>query len=236
MHARYQESYARNAFAVMIEEALGAILAPARRRELVGEALDAAELDAIPDEPSALRVFLEGALFSALTRHLEVRDALELVSQIRATLEIALASVPEERPRSDVRARITMPLVPRTTVVVTNASLVVFLLGDMLGDAAVDVVPVSSHAELRQRLQRMSGTPLLVVIDRKHAAVDVTACALLREELDPRSTVVWWGASAAERTMAAAFLAGGPRVIPCESGVGLADLGELCRQLIDEPS
>lgn len=220
-----------SAFAVLIDEALGAVLAPVLRREVICEALEAAELDVIPSEATGLRVFVEGALFSTLTRHLEVRDALELIAQIRATLELALGAAPEEPPRSDIRARLTMPAPPSTTLVVTNASLVVFLLADMLGDG-VDVVPVSRHAELRERLRHTGGAPQLVVIDRKHAAVDVSVCALLREELDGRSCVVWWGASAAERTMASAFLTGGPRLIPCEPTVGLADLGELCRTLL----
>ena len=219
-------------FAVLIDEALGAVLAPARRREVLAEALDAAEMDAVPSEGRALRLFVEGALFSTLTRHLEVRDALELIAQIRATLELALDSAPDdEPPRSDVRARITLPAPPTTTLVVTSASLVVFLLGDMLGDA-VDVVAVSRHAELRDRLRRLSGTPVLVVIDRKHAAVDVSVCELLREELEPSSTVVWWGASSGERAMATAFLSGGPRLLACEPSVGLADLGEVCRTLL----
>jgi hypothetical protein len=217
---------------VLIDEALGAVLAPALRREVLLDALFGAELDVVPSEARELRLFVEGALFSSLTQRLEVRDALELIAQIRATLELALGARPDEPPRSDVRARITIPAPPCTTLVVTNASLVVFLLGDMLGDA-IDVVAVSRQAELRDRLRRMTGTPLLVVIDRKHAAVDVSVCAMLREELDERSAVVWWGASSGERTMATAFLAGGPRLVACEPSVGLADLGELCRTLLD---
>ena len=216
---------------MLIDEALGAVLAPALRREVVFEALDAAEIDVVPNEANDLRLFVEGALFSTLTRHLEVRDALELIAQIRATLELALGSAPDEPPRSDVRARITLPAPPTTTLVVTSASLVVFLLADMLGDT-VDVVAVSRHAELRDRLRRTGGAPLLVVIDRKHAGVDVSVCELLREELDASSSVVWWGASTAERTMATAFLSGGPRLVACEPSVGLADLGELCRTLL----
>lgn len=235
MRATIYDSPSRNPFAVLIDEALGAVLAPSTRRDVVGEALETADLDAIPDQPADLRMFVEGALFSILARHLEVRDALELVSQLRATLELALATVPDEPPRSDVRPRITLPAPPTSALVVTSASLVVFLLGDMLGEA-VDVIPITREAELRERLHRMKNIPVLAVIDRKHPAVDVAICALLREELDPRSTIVWWGASTAERTMATAFLAGGPRMIACETEVGLADLGELCRQLLDDPS
>jgi hypothetical protein len=219
-------------YAVLIDEALGAVLAPARRREVLADALDAAEIDVVPSEGPALRLFVEGALFSTLTRHLEVRDALELIAQIRATLELALGTAPDDPPRSDVRARVTIPAPPSTTLVVTSASLVVFLLGDMLGDS-VDVVPVSRRTELRDRLRRTNGAPVLVVIDRKHAAVDVSVCELLRQELDSSSSVVWWGASSAERTMATAFLAGGPRLLACEPSVGLADLGEVCRTLLD---
>lgn len=236
MYALSTTSYASNPFALLVEEALAAILAPARRREILGEALESADVDDIPDQPMALRVFLEGALFTTLARHLEVSDALELVAQIRSTLELAMANAPDERPRSEVRERITLPAPPTTALVLTNASLVVFLLADALGDAPVEVVPVSNRSELEDRLRRMAGRSLLVVVDRKHACVDVSVCSELRDELDPFSTVVWWGARGAERTMASAMLAGGPRMIACEADLGLADLGELCRRLVDEPS
>lgn len=224
---------ATHPFAVMIDEALGAVLAPARRRQIIFEALDAAGLDAVPEEPAPLRAFLEGALFSALARHLEVSDAIELVAQLRAILELAL-SAGDDPPRSEIRERVTPPAAFGSALVVTNASLVVFLLGDMLGDRPIEVVPTSRFGALREELRRRTGMPLLVVVDRKHPAVDVSVCTLLRDELDARSIVLWWGAPSAEQLMVSGLLAGGPRVITCEPTFGLPDLGELCRRLLDE--
>ncbi len=219
--------------ALIVEEALAAVLAPDRRRAMLDEALMTAGLEDIPERPSGLRVFVEGALFSSLARHLDVSDALELVGQIRAALELALSATPDDRPTSDVRDRITLPAPPARTLVVTGASLVVFLMGDVLGEH-VEVVPVSSGGELRERLRRWAGSPLLVVVDRKHACVDTSVCDMLREHLDERSTVVWWGASGEERGAVTSALAGGPRAITCDQR--LADLGELCRRLVEDPS
>lgn len=210
-------------------------MAPAARRELLAEALATAELDAIPTRPAALRAFVEGALFSVLTRWLELRDSVELIAQLRATLELAFSAQPEEEAGSEVRPCVPLPSTPTAVWVVTSASLVVFLLGDILGDDA-DVVPITDESKLRERLERTKGRPIVLVVDRKHPAVDLSICTLLREELDPHSTVIWWGASPAERTMASAALAGGPRLIPCETEVGLADLAELCGRLLDGSS
>jgi hypothetical protein len=202
--------------------------------DILDESLRAAELTTIPERPTALRIFIEGALFATLTRHLEVADALEIVSQIRATLELALSATPDDRPTSAVRDRITLPAPPARVIVVTNASLVVFLLGDTLGDG-VDVVPVSNASDLCDRVRRFRGAPLLVVIDRKHPCVDASICEMLLRELDPRSTVVWWAAEPGEQELVAEQLCGGPMLVPAEHSLPLAELGDLCRRLT-EPS
>ncbi len=218
--------------ALIVEEALGAVLAPARRLEIVDEALSTAGLDAIPDQPSSLRVFVEGALFSVLARHLEVSDALELVAQIRAALELALNSTDEDRAVSDVRERITLPAPPNRTLVVTGASLVVFLLGDVIGEH-VEVLAVSNEDDLRDWLRRSAGSSMMVVVDRKHPCVEPSVCELLRAELSEQSTVVWWGAEPEEHVTVNGILAGGPRTITCDADLRLADLGELCRRLLE---
>lgn len=214
----------------IVEEVLGAVLAPTRLYEVLDEALRTAELPAVPEQPASVRVFVEGALFSALARQLDVANALEIVAQIRSALELALASMPDERPSSEVRERITLPAPPARTLVVSNASLVVFLLGDMLGDG-VDVVPVGSAADLADRLRRFGEAPLLVVVDRKHPCVDTSICGLLAESLDVHSTVVWWTDDVDEQARVSALLSGGPILVATDPDTRLADLGELCRRL-----
>ncbi|MCZ7686674.1 MAG: hypothetical protein M5U28_51165 [Sandaracinaceae bacterium] len=169
------------AFPLIVEEALGAVLAPSMLHRVLEEALRSAELTSIPDQRGALRVFLEGALFSALIQHVAVPDALEMVAQVRSALELALASAPDDRPTSDVREKITLPAPPARVIVVTSASLVVFLLADELGDD-IDVVPVSTEADLVDRLQRFAERPLLVVVDRRHPAVEASVAEELAGE------------------------------------------------------
>lgn len=233
--ATQSRSPAQHRLALIVEEALSAVLAPDRRDTVLHEALTAAGVEQVPERPSSLRVFVEGALFSVLARHLEVSDALELVAQIRSALELALSTAEDERPKSDVRDRITLPAPPARVLVVTGASLVVFLLGDVVGEN-VEVVPVTSAGEVRDRLRRWAGTPLLVVVDRKHACVDASICPVLREQLGDRSTVVWWGAPSDEQTVVTSMLLGGPRAITCDADMRLADLGQLCARLLEDPS
>ncbi len=215
---------------LIVEEALAAVFAPAKLYEVLDESLRTAELPNIPEAPMALRIFLEGALFTTLTGHVAVGDALEIVHQIRSSLELAMASLPDERPSSAVRERITLPAPPARVIVATNASLVVFLLGDMLGDA-VDVVPVANAGDLEDRVVRFGGSPLLVVVDRKHACVDASVLDILSHELDQRSTIVWWAAEPDEQALVTARLQNGPVVVPTDPDLRLADLGQLCRNL-----
>lgn len=219
--------------ALIVEEVLASVLSPERRGEVIGEALGMAAIPAIPDSPASLRVFVEGALFSTLARHLEVSDALELVGQIRSALELAMDTLEDQRPTSDIHTRMSLPVGPQRVLVVSQASLVVFLLQDVVGDA-VEVLPVSNTPDLRDRLRRMSGQALLVVIDRKHPCVGPGVCNLLRTELGPDSTVIWWGAHGAEREEVARRLRGGPQAIPCDFDLRLTDLGDLCQRLLEE--
>lgn len=218
------------AFPLIVEEALGAVLAPAILYEVLEEALRAAELTTIPDQPSSLRVFLEGPVFSTLTQYVSVPDALEVVAQVRSALELALASTPEERPSSEVRERITLPAPPARVVVVTSASLVVFLLADELGDD-IDVVPVATAGDLMDRARRFGDRPLLIVVDRRHPAVEASVCEDLARALHPKHTVVWWTDDPDEHEWASRQLEGGPTVVRFRRGMGLADLARLCRRL-----
>jgi hypothetical protein len=222
-------------FAAIIEEGLGMVLAPDRLWSVIDEALSQAGLDEIPERPSKLRVFVEGALFTTLARHLDASDALELVSQIRSSLELALAGTADERPFSDVHRRDTLPAPPSRVIVVTQASLVVFLLQDVLSDSA-DVVAINTVAELSDRLRRLHGQPVLVVVDRKHACTDLSVCELLRVELDSDSVVVWWGAPTSEQAEVSSLLRDGPRAIACQFDLRLSDLGDLCQRLLQSPA
>lgn len=217
-------------YAAIVEEALSVVLAPDRRSDVVFDALVIAGLTTLPERPTSMRIFVEGALFSSLAKHLGVETALEIVAQIRAALEIALG-VDDKPPRSDVRERIRIeePAGPRKALVVTQASLVVFLLQDMIGDE-IEVLPINSEAELKDRMPR-AGEAALVVIDRKHPCVDLDSCSVLRK-LSADSTVVWWGASPLEQETLHSLLSDGPRVVACDFDLRLADLGDLCRELL----
>lgn len=108
----------------------------------------------------------------------------------------------------------------------------IFLLQDMFGDA-VDVLPVNGEQELRDRLRRFGGHPLLVVIDRLHPCVGPGVARILRTDLSESSAVVWWGADAEEQLDVESTLAGGPRFTAAGSELSLADLGELCMSAVE---
>lgn len=226
-------SSARSAPALssIVEEVLSSTLAPVQRDRVLSAALVLGGLEAIPETPVSLRVFVEGALFSCLSTRLDSEEALELVAQIRASLALAFDTVPDERPNSHVRERLSVPAPPGRVVVMTQASLVVFLLQDVLGDA-IDVLPVSTPSELRDRLRRLAGQALLVIVDRKHSSVDESVAELLANELDRSSSVVWWGTSHREQEDVKVRLFGGPSLVPSDFNLSLADLGELCRSLL----
>ncbi len=217
----------------IVDEGLGAILAPERHTRIVDEALTLAGLEEMPGRPTALAAFVEGALFSSLSRHLEVSEALELVSQLRATMELAL-KLPEDRSSVDVRERITFMAQPARALVATQSSLVFFLLQDVLGERS-DVSAFVTPAELRHALRGSARQPLMVVVDRKHAGFDLCLSADLSMELDSRDVVVWWGADQREQAEIVRVLRGGPRVIACDGDLCLADLGALCFGLLDGP-
>ena len=212
-------------------EALGAVLAPKRRREVIEEALDAAGASMLPTSSADLRLFVDGPLFAALARHLEVSDALELVHQVRGSMALALSEV-EGAPISDIRnARRILSPAPQRVFVATAASLVVFLLQDVLGDT-VEVFPAGDLSVLEDRIRRSPAQRLLVIIDRKHPCVDRGVTSLLTRELGEDSTVIWWGAPGSESRLVGEDLRGGPRVIPCGFDTSLADLSDICRTLL----
>lgn len=212
---------------------------PVVLRKVLREACQAAGLASVPDEPVALRIFLEGALSTALTRRLGVPMALELGGQIRESLlhvfepEEPNVQVTGELPISEARERVRLsgPAAGHMALVVTQASLVVFLLQDQLNNA-VEVLPVSGEKELKDRLRRFGGRSLLVVIDRRHPCVGPSVARMLRRELEPTSSVVWWGADQAEMLEVEAALSGGPRFIRTSDECRLADLGSVCLSAI----
>ncbi len=210
---------------LVVEEVLGSVLSPARVGLVLREATAAAGLQEVPAQPAALRVFVEGALFAALTEHLDVADALEILQHIRGALAHAF---PPNELSSDIRMRQGAELSPRTVLVATAASLVVFLLQDMLGEE-VDILPVSSEGQLADRLRRATG-PLLLLVDRQHAALGDLRHHL--SSLPAGSAVIWWGGSTAEQRGVEGALGGHVELVPTPEDLRLADLGELCRRLV----
>lgn len=223
--------------ATIVEEVLSAILSPRRVKEVIDEALRLGEGATVPESPIQLRVFVEGPLFSSLSRHLGIGDALDVSAQVRATLALALredASHVAEADSSEVRERrVSNPASGAIRVLaVTQASVVVFLLQDMLGDA-VEVQSINSMAALEDRLRRIGAQPSLIVVDRRHPAVGPDACRILVGHTPRTATVIWWGAQGPEQLEVEERLDGGPRLIPTHRDMELADLGELCRGVIE---
>jgi len=222
----------------VVVEVLSAVFAPIRLRKIVREACESAGIAQMPEAPISLRVFVEGALFSTLVRHLGVSLALDLNEQIRASLaharevrrgeddevretqEVPTSDVHERRPAAEATSG-------RRVLVVTQASLVVFLLQDVFGDE-LEVLPVSGEKELGERLARFDGQPLLVVVDRRHPCVGPGVARRLRDHLSNISAVVWWGADVDEEREVEDRLAGGPRFITTGPDLQLADLGPVC--------
>jgi hypothetical protein len=213
----------------IVDEALQSVLSPERSDEIVSEALGAAALPTVPDEPGALRVFVEGPLFACLARHLEVSDALELTGQLRGALELAFGA-PPSRTRSDVRRRPTLPAEPSRVLVATRASHLVFRLHELL-EERVEVLPLDDEARLRERVERVARGAVLIV-DRERPGVPAELASLLAAALPPGVTVVWWRASDAERRAVAAELAGGPRFVGCAPERALGELAAVCRDAL----
>ena len=115
-------------------------------------------------------------------------------------------------------------------LVVTQASLVVFLLQDMLGES-VPIRVVSTEDELVERLARARG-PLTLVVDRKHPVVGPEAAPHLRA-LPAGSAVVWWGGSEYEQLRVLSALDEFVTLVSTAHELRLADLGELCRSLVE---
>ncbi|MCC6874597.1 MAG: hypothetical protein IT378_09860 [Sandaracinaceae bacterium] len=211
----------------VLHEVLGAVFAPSQRDTILHDALETAGLEDVPVLPTALRVFVEGALFTSLARWVGVDDAIELVRQTRGALEVALASTAS--PRSDIRPRPQF-VRPESVLVASHASLVVFLLQDVLG-SSVEVVGAASLASLRREIALRSGRPLLVIVDRRHPCVDVSAVEVF-ESLGEDSVVVWWSAMLAEQAKVRESLSSRVRLLVRDTDARLGDLGELCATLV----
>lgn len=217
---------------IVVEEGLRAVLSPTHAEIVLREALQLAGTRELPHRPMALRVFIEGALFSVLGEHLSIGDALEVLTQLRGALQHVAPEMREAPPTSDIRTRGTVPQHPHSVVVATEASLVVFLLQDMLGDD-VEILPVSSEAQLIDRIKR-SLHPILLVVDRKHACVGPEVLPALRA-LRPGSEVIWWGGPSHEQLRCESALGTDVALVPTFERMRLADLGELCGSLMRSP-
>lgn len=224
---RRARSISSNPLAAVLDEALGAVLSPAMRGDVLTEAVAVAGLDAVPRDPSEMRLFLEGPLFSTLARHIAISDALELLAQVRAALELALGHA-DEAPRSDVRERPWPPGAARTTaLVVTPAAEALFFLADLVGED-VDVLSVASASELRQQLSR--GAPRLVLVDRR-TGVAPDVYDVLLERLSRSTIVLLWGGAAVDRANDST-LAGRLRLVTTPPHLRLGELGALCQELL----
>lgn len=222
--ARY---IASNPLAAVLDEALGAVLSPGIRGDVLTEAVAVGGLDAVPRDPSEMRLFLEGPLFSTLARHIAISDALELLSQVRSALELALGHS-DEAPRSDIRERPWPARTARTTaLVVTPAAEALFFLADLLGED-VDVVSVASASELRQQLAR--GTPRLVLVDRRQG-VDPQVYDVLLDRLTRSPVVLLWGGAAVDRANDST-LSARLRLVTTPPTLRLGELGALCLELL----
>ena len=212
----------------IIEEVLSTVLVPDRVEKVIREALSAADLTEVPRTAVELEAFVDGALFATLARHLDIGDGLEVVTQIRASLALVLET-DTFRPVSDVRSATRVTATARRVLVATRASLVVFLLQDVLGDE-VDVFPIADETVLTKRLA-LEPTTGLIVVDRKHSCLETSACSLLRK-LDPRATVMWWGGTSTEVQEVTRQLAGGPNLHAFAEDASLADLSDMVRALM----
>jgi len=185
----------------------------------------------VPEAPVALRVFVEGALFNTLSRQLGISNALDVSEQIRGALVLALRDdLHEEASGIRLRSRSSGPL--PAVLVVSRASLVVFLLRDLLSDGA-PVTQLQSLEALENHLRERRPQRALIIVDRRHPCVGVEACATLLEHATKHSTVVWWGAQEAERGEVAARLTDGPALLAADLEMDLADLGVLCRRAME---
>ena len=217
---------------LIVEEVLRAVLSSRRVRQVLEDACQIAGIGAVPYAPISLRVFVEGALFSTLSRQLGISDALDVSEQIRGALALALRDNLEEESSGIRLKRSEAPGSSPHVLVLSQASLVVFLLQDVLDDD-VNLIQLKSQDELENRLARMGAQPMLIVVDRRHPCVGPGACPILVERSSPTSTVVWWGADEAERAEVERRLEGGPRLVPAAHDLDLADLGLLCRGVIE---
>jgi len=225
--------------ALIVEEVLSAVLSPRRVREVLDDALRLGGLGEIPTSPVSLRVFIEGALFSTLSRQLGIGSALDVGEQLRAALALALRdeslrpSGPPAQPGPHGHPPTAPPSEPPRVLVVSQASLVVFLLQDMLG-AGIEVKSLTSETDLADALRRSAARPCVVVIDRRHPCVGPGACKVLGEHVPERSTIVWWASNAEEqRDVEQRLGAGAAHLITTAHDMDLADLGELCRGVVD---
>ncbi len=217
---------------LIVEEALAAVFSPRRVRTVLEDACRLAGLGGVPDAPISLRVFVEGPLFSTLSRHLGISDALDVSEQLRGALAFALGERLRDEPSGIRLKRSDAPGPTRQVLVLTQASVVVFLLQDVLGDGA-ELIQLKSQKELENQLAGLGAPPRLIIVDRRHPCVGPGACPTLQERTSRTSTVVWWGADESERADVARRLEGGPRLIGPASDMDLADLGLLCRGVIE---
>lgn len=213
----------------IVEEALAAVFHPARVSKIVEDALELAGLETVPERPTTLRIFVEGALFAALSRELEISDALEVLAQVRSSLENVFDGGAGGAASSDIRAKGSGPQHPRSVLVATQASLVVFLLQDMLGES-VEILPASGAAMLAERIERMT-EPLLLLVDRKHPCVGMEVLRHL-SKLPAGSSVIWWGGGSHESLRVESALTDHVSLVPTHDELRLADLGEMCRVIV----
>lgn len=207
----------------LVDEALGAVLSAERVEAVRREALRLAGLDALPVDPAQLRAFVDGALFEVLVQHLAMSDCVEVLDQLRRTLQ----HVQGQQFESDVRRRGRGSWHVRVVLVVTDKP----GLGPHLAEhmpAEVEVVTVAGELELDARLAALEGASL-VVLDWRAPFLEAALARL--DRLPPDSAILGWGAPAEEQERMQDRLPKAMLLVRTDPDASLEELTQLGRRI-----
>lgn len=224
----------------VVVEAIEAVVTPAIAAKLVGSALRAASLSALPAGREELEAFVEGPLYESLATVLGDDEASTVVeglapilprisdpseqSQIRLTARPA-RSEEFERERDVVGEPLGVTIVasahPRR-----RASLLADLSHDCVALQADDLMA------LFDQVNAAVFTHPVLVLDCLAPSVNPISVATLVPDLPQGSSVILWGASAALEAEVVALGQGQGRFIRCEGNVSPADVASLVRALL----
>ena len=213
---------------LIVYEALGTVFSAEQRDLILQNACRLAGLGAVPDAPNALRMFVEGALFSTLSRRLGISDALDVVAQVRGALELALRDRSASPRPPEIYEAEPDAVAPVQVLVLTEAALVVIMLQDRLGSFA-EVVRVRCRDDLEDQLTALTDAPAVVIVDRRHPRQGPAAGSVLAAHCRKTCTIVWWGGGSVDTV-----LEDGPRFVSIPAGTGIATLAAICRGVSED--